>query len=310
MPTVAIIAVAAGAASALVYATLLTGSPAAFLLAYLAQLPLFAAGLWLGTGAMALASVTGVVVTFMAGGFVFAAIYAVANAAPAFVVVRQALLWRPKDGGVRWYRAGGLVVTMFALAAVVFAGVTFGFSSREGGLEGALERFIVEAFGRLRGPGGAALPDMEAYATQIARVFAGIVAVSWMIMTMVNGALAQALVRKAGVARRPSPRMADIDLPQWLTGLAAIFAVGVFLDGFGGFVSRNVVVMLVAVYAIAGLGVVHALAGSFQWRGVALGAVYGALLVFGWPVVVLAVLGLIEPYANLKARGSSGPRPS
>ncbi|MBL8807696.1 MAG: DUF2232 domain-containing protein [Rhodospirillales bacterium] len=309
MPIVAIIAVAAGAASALVYATLLTGSPAAFLLAYLAQLPLFAAGLWLGTGAMALASLTGVVVTFLTGGFVFATIYTVANAAPALVVVRQALLWRPKNGGVEWYPPGPLLLALFALASAVFAAVAIAFAGHAGGLEGALETFIVETFRKLRGPGAPGLADLDVYASQIARLFAGVVAVSWLLMTFVNGILAQAIVRKAGVNRRPSPQMAEIDLPRWLTWLSAIFAVGILLDGFGGFVSRNMMVILVAVYAIAGLGVVHSLVRGLQWRGMALGAVYGALVVFGWPVVVLAVLGLVEPFANIKARGPSGSPP-
>lgn len=309
MPIVAIIAVAAGAASALAYATLLTGSPAAFLLAYLAQLPLFAVGLWMGTGAMAVASATGVFVTFAAGGFVFATIYAVANAAPAFVVVRQALLWRPKDGGVEWYPPGGLLTALFGLASAVFVAVAIAFAGREGGLESAIEGFVVGMLRTLAGPSGAGLADLEAYGSQIARIFAGIVAVSWLVMTTVNGALAQALVRKAGVARRPSPRMADLDLPKWLAGLAAIFAIGAFADGFAGFASRNMMVILVAVYALAGLGVVHALVQGLQWRGMALGAVYGALFVFGWPVLVLAAIGLAEPIANLKARVPSGTPP-
>lgn len=309
MPIVAIIAVAAGAASALVYATLLTGSPAAFLLAYLAQLPLFAVGLWMGTGAMALASLTGVVVTFVTGGFVFAIVYAVSNAAPALVVVRQALLWRPKDGGIEWYPPGNLLLVLFGLASVVFLAVAIGFAGRDGGLEGMLVTFIVETFRKLRGPGAPDMPDFDAYAAQIARLFAGVVAVSWLVMTFLNGTLAQAIVRKAGVNRRPSPRMADLDLPAWLAGLSAIFAAGIFLDGFGGFVSRNMMVIFVALYTIAGLGVVHSLVSGLQWRGMALGAVYGALIVFGWPAVVLAVLGLIEPFANLKARVPSGTPP-
>ncbi|MBL8832485.1 MAG: DUF2232 domain-containing protein [Rhodospirillales bacterium] len=314
MPTTfAMIAVAAGSASALVYASLLTASPAAFLLAYLAQLPLFAVGLWMGTGAVALASMAGIVVTFVAGGFVFALIYAVVNAAPVLVLVRQSLLWRPAAGGgpgdVEWYPPGGLVTALLGLTAALFAGVAISFAGQPGGLEGTIETFIVETFRRLRGPAGLQIANLEEFAAQIARLFAGIVAVSWMIMTLVNGILGQALVRRAGVNRRPSPQMADIELPGWLMGLTAIFAAGSFLDGFGGFASRNMMAILVAIYALAGLGIVHALVRNLNWRGMALGAVYGSVIVFGWPIVVLAVLGLIEPYANLKARGPKGSPP-
>jgi hypothetical protein len=316
MPTTyAMIAVVAGSASALVYASLLTASPAAFLLAYLAQLPLFAVGLWMGTGAVAIASIAGIVVTFIAGGFAFALIYTVANAAPVIVIVRQALLWRPAadgaaNGGIDWYPSGGLVVALLALSSALFAGVALSFAGQPGGLEGTLETFIVETFRRLRGPAGLEIANLEEFASQIARLFAGVVAVSWMIMTLLNGILGQAIVRRAGVNRRPSPSMADLELPVWLMGLTAIFALGSFFEGFGGFASRNMMVILVAVYALAGLGVVHSLIRNLNWRGMALGAVYGSVIVFGWPIVVLAVLGLIEPYANLKARGPKGSPPN
>ncbi|MBI3505438.1 MAG: DUF2232 domain-containing protein [Proteobacteria bacterium] len=308
--TYAMIAVAAGSASALVYASLLTASPAAFLLAYLAQLPLFAVGLWMGTGAAAIASLAGIVVTFIAGGFAFAAIYTIANCAPVLVVVRQALLWRPSADGIEWYPPGSLLLALLALASILFAGIAISFAGQPGGLEGTLEAFIVETFRRLKGPAGLEIANLDEFAAQIARFFAGIVAVSWLIMTAINGILGQALAKRTGVARRPSPGMADIDLPTWLVGLTAIFAVGTLLDGFGGFVSRNMVVILVAIYAMAGLGVVHALIRNLQWRGVALGAVYGAVIVFGWPLAVIALLGLIEPYANIKARAPKGTPPN
>jgi hypothetical protein len=249
-------------------------------------------------------------VTFIAGGFVFASIYTVANCAPVLLVVRQALLWRPKaDGSAEWYPPGGLLLALFAFMALIFAGAAFAFADRPGGLEGTLETTIVQTFNRLRGPAGLEIANLEEFAAQIARLFAGIVAVSWLVMTAINGALGQWLVRRAGVNRRPTPEMADIDLPTWFVGLTAIFAAGSFFDGFAGFASRNLIVIFIAVYALAGLGVVHALIRNLQWRGMALGAVYGAIVVFGWPIAVVAVLGLIEPYANNKARAPKGTPP-
>ncbi|MBL8655064.1 MAG: hypothetical protein JNJ97_12725, partial [Alphaproteobacteria bacterium] len=85
----------------------------------------------------------------------------------------------------------------------------------------------------------------------------------------------------------------------------AIFAAGSLLDGLGGFVSRNMIVLFVAVYALAGLSVLHAVTAKLQWRGVALGASYGAIIVFGWPIAVVAVLGLAEPLTQLKARAKA-----
>jgi hypothetical protein len=291
-----------GALSAVLHTSLLTGSPAAFVLAYLAQLPLLAAGLWLGTGAVGIAAVAGTLAAFAGGGFVFAIAYLLANAAPAFAVVRQALLWRPtKDGGVEFYPLGSILMMLVGMVGALFAGMIFAFSGAPGGLEGALKRFIVEAFQSIRAPGldGARL---EPFAEGIARVFPGIVGVSWLLMTVANAALAQGLVARFAKPQRPSPSMVDLDLPVALLGLVAIFAVGSILPGLGGFVSRNMIVVFVAVYALAGFAVLHALVAKLQWRGLALGASYGAVIVFGWPIAVVAILGLIEPLTHLKAR--------
>jgi hypothetical protein len=295
-----------GALSAVLHTSLLTGSPAAFVLAYLAQLPLLAAGLWMGMSAVGIAVAVGLLAAFAGGGFVFAIAYFLANAAPAFLVVRQALLWRPtKDGGpnggIEFYPLGNILMMLVGLVAVLFAGMIFAFSGQAGGLEGTIQRFIVEAFQTIRAPGLDAA-RLEPFAEGLARVFPGIVGVSWLLMTVANAALAQGLVSRFATPQRPSPSIVDLDLPAALLGLVAIFAIGSLLSGLGGFVSRNMIVVFVAVYALAGFGVLHALVAKLKWRGLALGASYGAVIVFGWPIAVVAILGLIEPLTHLKAR--------
>jgi len=306
-----LIAAALGAASALSYASLLLGTPVAFILAYVAQLPLFAAGLWLGTGAGLVASGAGIVVAFLAGGFVFGIIFALANTAPTLLIVRQALQWRSGIGGrVEWYPPGGLLMSLVGMASALFLLLLVVFASQPGGLEGSIEGFLLDGLKRLQTPLGMDAATVDRFADQMARFFPGIVAISWLTMTAINGMLAQGVLARLKRNWRPAPRMAEIDLPVWLTGLTAIFAAGSFLQGPGGFVSGNMILLLGAAYAFAGLGVVHALIQNLQWRGAALGALYGAVLVFGWPVIVLAVLGLIEPYANLKARAAGVPPPN
>jgi hypothetical protein len=196
------------------------------------------------------------------------------------------------------------------MAAALFALLVVAFAGQPGGLEGTIEAFLTEGLKRMRGPLNLDADTIAQFADQMAKFFPGIVAVSWLTMTAVNGALAQGVLTRFKRNWRPAPRMADIDLPVWLSVLAAIFAIGTLGDGPGGFVSRNMLVLLFAAYAFAGLAVVHALVANLQWRGTALGALYGAILVFGWPVAVIAVLGLVEPYANLKARARPGTPPS
>lgn len=291
-----------GAVSAVLHGSLMTGSPASFLLAYLAQLPLFAAGLWMGTSAAGVAATVGTLIAFVTGGFVFALAYFLANAGPAFVLVRQSMRWRPAhDGGIEFYPIGYVLLTLVGLLGALFAGLVFAFAGTEGGMEAMLKDFIIEAFRSLRAP-GLDVSRLEPVAEAVARFFPGIVGVSWLFMTVVNAALAFALVKRFAEPVRPVPKMEDLDLPTSLMGLVAIFAAGSLLDGLGGFVSRNMIVLFVAVYALAGLSVLHTATANLKWRGAALGASYGAIIVFGWPIAVVAVLGLAEPITQLKAR--------
>src|SRR5437879_102466 len=111
------IAVACGGVGAALYLAVMLGTPGGLLLVYMTQLPLFIAGLWLGSGAAALAGLTGVVVLLAASDVLGAAIFAAINAVPVTLLVRQALLARPGDDGtIVWYPAGLLAAWLTALA--------------------------------------------------------------------------------------------------------------------------------------------------------------------------------------------------
>ncbi|MGC2412741.1 MAG: DUF2232 domain-containing protein, partial [Stellaceae bacterium] len=60
------VAVACGSLGACLYLAVMLGTPGGLVLVYLAQLPLFIAGLWLGAGAAALAGLTGALVLLAA----------------------------------------------------------------------------------------------------------------------------------------------------------------------------------------------------------------------------------------------------
>ncbi len=79
------------------------------ILIYLAQLPLFAAGLWLGIGASGVAGLVAALILAGAGGMPAAALFAALNVAPVVLLVRQSLLARTGAGNavdrnaVEWY---------------------------------------------------------------------------------------------------------------------------------------------------------------------------------------------------------------
>jgi hypothetical protein len=66
-------------------------------------------------------------------------------------------------------------------------------------------------------------------------------------------------------------------------------------------------------YAVVGSAVLHATTRGINGRGFVLAGIYAAVIVFGWPVLLLVLLGLIDPPLGLRRRmaarsGSAKPR--
>ncbi|MGQ0663205.1 MAG: DUF2232 domain-containing protein [Pseudomonadota bacterium] len=300
MPT--LVSAGAGLVSSLLYATLLTGSLGAYLLAYLAPLPLFAAGLGIGVGGAAIAALTATLAAAVGGGFTFGLIFLIVNVAPALLVTRQALLNRRDGAGqVEWYPPGPLVAWLTGFAAAVLISLVLLVAGEPGGLEGFIRDFLDTGL-RALAPAGTPPDAVTQFTTALARIFPGVVAVSWLVMIAINGALAQGLLVRFGRNRRPSPEVSDIELPSWMLGATAISAIGAFMPGLAGFLGGNLLLILGLAFTFAGLGVLHAIARNWRNRLMWLTAFYIFILVFGWPVVLVAALGLIEPWANLRRR--------
>jgi hypothetical protein len=306
-PNQVLLAAGAGVASALLFTTLVTGSLGAIILAYLAPLPVFAAGLALGVSAAAIAGAAGTLATLAVSGLILAIMFAVLVVLPAVVVSRQALLNRPaRDGGVEWYPPGLTLMWLAGAATIVFAVLVLAMAGDPGGLEGFTRAYLSRSLQGLM-PGDAPPGSIDELAIPLARFLPGLVAVSWLFMSAVNAVLAQALLVRSGHNRRPSPRVADIELPSWLPVGAAIAAAGAFMPGFAGFVGANLLMIALAVSFFAGLAVIHTAAARWNNRLAWLTLMYTFTIVFTWPAVLIALLGIVETWTGLRQRFASGP---
>ncbi|MBM3539523.1 MAG: DUF2232 domain-containing protein [Alphaproteobacteria bacterium] len=312
MPIFAL-AAAAGLASALFYAMpYMTGSLGSLFFAQLAQLPLFVIGLWMGFVGAALAAAAAIIALALAGGMFFALAYTAINALPAVAMTYLAQLNRPgAEGGTEWYPAGALVGWLVGVALAAFGVYVIGFSGTEQGAEGAIRSFVEAALKHMTSAGLVA-GDPVRLAPTIAHVLPGVVANSWIAMVVLNAVLAQALLGRLRRNLRPAPRMAEIDLPGWMRGLAVIALAASFFPGLAGFGGVNLLLILGGAFVLAGLGVFHAMAERLPHAPLPLIAFYGAVTL-AWPVlgpiviVASALLGAAEPWLNLRRRfGGSG----
>jgi len=130
-----------------------------------------------------------------------------------------------------------------------------------------------------------------------------LMAASWLVMVVINGVLAQILAVRLGWNRRPSPALSELELPGWLwpaIGAAALLAM-LGDDGLG-FLGRSLLIVLVVPYMFLGLAVIHAFARRWSHRRLALAVFYGGIMLLGWPLLAILLLGFVEDWAHVRQR--------
>jgi hypothetical protein len=228
-------------------------------------------------------------------------------------MVRLALHWRPEaDHGV-WSSAGALVTALALLGALALVAAAAVLSGQPEGFYGTIRSLLADELGAVFvGAGLSARDGAEravAAAALVAPLFPAMAVGSWLFMTTINGLLAQGALARFGLNRRPSPDIAETTVPRWLTALLAAAAVlAIVAPGDLGYLGWNLLPVLAIAYVFAGLGVVHALLRRYAGRIFVLVPAY-VLLLLGWPVVLLAVCGIVDQWFGLRSRfAAAAPR--
>ncbi len=305
-----LIAIAGGLLTALLHLSTETGSPATIIFAYFTLLPLFMVGLAKGLAAAAISGAVAVVVTGVAVKFTLAVLFALAYAGPAVAMVRMALVNRQTPEGTNeWYPAGRMMswLTGYGAAALIAFGVIAGDSPA--GMEATFREGIETSLKGLAG--GEAETGPAVIAAQVAPHFPALIITSWLAMVAINGSLAQRFIRRLGWNLRPSPRMSEFELPNWMAIALAISVLAWLAGGQGaaGFIGWNLTLVFSVPYFFMGLAVIHYLSRPWSARKLGLALFYLFLIVFRWPVAVgIAALGLVEQWVGLRQRigGMSG----
>ena len=318
MIQIALIGIGAGAASALLFASIASGSLISVLLFYLAPLPVLIAALgWSHIAALIAAATAAIGLTVALGGFFFFA-YLLGVGLPAWWLGYLALLARPaangSGDGLDWYPIGRLAVwtavigTLIVVAAIPTLGLDQ--QSFESGLRRGLERLFAGRAESL--PPGRTAPDAQATERVIdflVKVVPSAAAVLSTVINIINLWLAARVVKMSGRLRRPWPDLAAVRLPPTTPVFLAAGVLLYFLPGLLGIIAGVLAAALLMIYAVLGLAVLHFITRGLTSRGLLLGATYAAIFIFGWPMVLVALLGLVDTALDLRARfaGRGGP---
>jgi hypothetical protein len=292
MMQMVLVGLGAGAAAALLFASVASGSIAAVFLFYLAPLPILIAALgWSHFAGLIAAAAATAVVALLSGTF-FIAVPVIAFG--AWWLGYLALLARPATNGgggaLEWYPVGRLVLWTAVIGTLVVAAAVPNFGTDQESLQAALRK----TYERI-------LSDQSVIDVLVVAVPPA-AAVFSTITSLFNLWLAARVVKISGRLARPWPDLTALALPAISAGLLAVAIVGSFLPDLVGVLFGAFAASLIMVFAVLGFAVLHALTHGMSSRVVVLAGVYGVTIVLGWPVLAMSLLGLAETALNIRGR--------
>jgi hypothetical protein len=292
MIQILLVGLGAGAAAALLFASVVSGSMAAVILFYLASLPIMIAALgWSHlSGFVAAASATAALAAF--SGLFIIAVGVIAFG--AWWIAYLALLARPTANGggaaLEWYPVGRLVLWAAVIGTLVIGAAIPNFGTDAASLHATLrkiyERIVSEP----------SVVDLLVIAVPPAA------AVFTTLVSLLNLWLAARIVKISGRLNRPWPDLAALSLPASALGLLAAAMTGSFVPDLFGILSGAFAASLLMAFAIAGLAVLHFATRGMRGRVLALTGTYAAALVLGWPVLLLTLAGIADRIFGIRTR--------
>ena len=302
-----LIAVAAGLASALMFASIVSGALISIVLFYLAPLPLMVAALGWGS---ATALIGGIVAALGLGGifgFPYMAAFALTIALPAWWLGYLTLLARPVSNdpqlanlapALDWYPTGRILVwtAAFATLTTISALLTLGTDAET--ITSALRRGLL----RIIGGRGTATPagESELVVDALVAVAPGVATIIAMITLTLNLWLAAKITTTSGRLMRPWPDLRTTTLPKTVLGALLVAVVLCFTGGLLAMIAQIVSAALLMAYAFTGFAVLHTVTQAFSGRAFVLGAAYSGTLFIGWPLIGMIGLGLADAVLGIR----------
>jgi Predicted membrane protein (DUF2232) len=312
-----LVGVGAGAAAALLFASVASGSLLSLFLFYLAPLPILIAALgWSHVSGLVAAIVASVCLGLVFGPLFFFA-FLLGIAAPAWWLGYLALLARPAAGGdVEWYPPGRLVLWAAGLAAGVVAIALLQIGSDtdsiRNGLKEALQRVL-----RLETGGAADEPlnlpgitEPERLIALLAIMLPSVAAGCGALTLVLNLWIAGRVVDLSGRLKRPWPDIPGMAFPRSAPALLALALAIAFVPALVGLVAGLFAATLLMAFTLLGFAVLHALTRGVPGRTAILGGAYAAVVVLGWPALAAVLLAIADMIFRWRTKASGrGPPP-
>lgn len=311
MTQVFLVGIAAGAAAALLFTSFISGSALALVLVSITPLPILIVAMgWSYVAGLIAAVVAATALALSLSGTLFVA-FLVSVGLPTCWLGYLALLARPapqQPDGLEWYPVGRLVVWAALLAAFVVTVALLNIGTDADTIRAGLERTF-EQFIRIQSGTAAGAPldvpsgsDPKQLIRLFAIMFPPVAAVLATLSNLFHLWLAARIVKVSGRLNRPWPDLAAITFPPVVSAVLVLAIAASFLPGLVGMVAGVLAATLLPAYAILGFAVLHKITSGISARGLVLAGAYATVGVFGWPVLVMMLLGLADTVIDVRGR--------
>jgi hypothetical protein len=310
MIALVLIGIAAGAASALMFASIISGALISLLLFYLAPLPLMVAAIGWGPlagtiGGIAAASGLGAIF-----GLNYCIAFAVAVAVPGWWLGHLVLLGRPAAHGpsagngaappdLEWYPVGRILLWIAGFAALTTFAALLTLGTDTATIADTLRRGLTRIFSAQEEPSPAELEQWVDALVTLAPIAAAAVAMPTLAL---NLWLAAKITATSGRLHRPWPDLKTTALPPMTLATLCVALALCFVGGIPALLAKVVTSTLMMAYAFSGFAVLHTVTLALKSRSFWLGSTYAVVLLFIWPVLAMVGLGLADAVFGFRAR--------
>ena len=314
MTMIVLIAIAAGCASALMFASIISGALISLLLLYFAPLPLMVAALGWGPLAATIGGIgaaTGLGAIF---GLPFCVAFVVMMALPAWWLGHLALLGRPIANDVpsgngaappappamEWYPTGRLLLWIAGFGVLSTMATLLTLGSDAATITDTLRAGLLRILSPRVASSGDEINQRIDAAVMIAPAAA---ANSAMTMLMLNFWLAGRITATSGRLHRSWPDLKNTELPPMtLAALSAAIAF-CFSGGLLAMLAQTVTAALLMTYALIGFAVLHTITLGLKGRGLWLTCAYATVVMSGgWFILAMTVLGIADAIFGFRQR--------
>jgi hypothetical protein len=320
MIAILLIALAAGSASAFMFASIVSGALISLLLFYLAPLPLMVAALGWGPLGATIGGISAAIGLGAVFGLPYCIAFVVMVALPAWWLGHLALLGRPiANGGaaagngaspvapdLEWYPVGRILLWVSGFAALTTMGALLTLGADASTVAGALRQGLLRIFGL---GDAASAGEIKQWIDSLVIIAPAAAAIVAMMTLTLNLWLAAKITATSGRLHRPWPDIKTAALPSMTLAALCLAIALCFSGGLLAMMALIVSTALMMAYALTGFAVLHTLTLTIKGRVIWLSCIYAIVVVFSWPLLAMAALGLADAIFGLRQRYLQGRPP-